>query len=197
MSLELQDDRIELCEAELPAVTADAVVVEDSGQLRAARGYASTLDRRYEELRPLREQAVFASPLALGSAVAFRAADGRVVVWAVTYGDAAHGQPEQAIRATPLDIAAAAREALLRAAEHGAGHVALPALGTRYGRHVLPPLPKKLPRYVMAAAQLIGIREALAATDIRRVTLCLTQRDRAIFAAVLGRGEAEAGDGDV
>jgi len=191
------DDRLELREAELPSVMADALVVEDGGRLQAAQGYATVLDKRYPELRPMREQAAQGSALSLGSALAFRAHDGVVVVWAVTYGDGARDQAEQAVRATPLHIAAASREALLcAAAKHGARSVALPALGTRYGHHVLPPVPKKLPRYVMATAQLIGIQQALATNQLQTVTLCLTQRDRAIFAAVLGRADAEDGADD-
>lgn len=194
MRFDTQAERLELLEAELLSVTAAAVVVEDSSRLAAAHGYASALDKRYAELSALREQALRHGSLGLGSAVALRAHDGLITVWAVTYGAAGTDPAVPAIRATPLDIAAAAREALLRAAEQGANHVALPALGTRYGQHVLPALPKKLPRYVMAAAQLIGIRDALDATDIQRVSLCLSQRDRAIFAAVLGRGEHQEGD---
>lgn len=193
----IDSERLDLKEAELLSVAADAIIVEDNGRLLAQHGNAAALAMRYAELRLMREQAVPPnSPLPLGSALAFRADDGTIAVWAVTYGEAVDGQPVERTRATPLDIAAAAREALLRAAEHGARQVALPALGTRYGHHVLPAVPKKLPRYVMAAAQLIGIREALEHVSFDRITLCLTQRDRAIFAAVLGLGTPNEGSDD-
>lgn len=183
-------------------VVADALVVEDSGWLSAERGLAAQVDQLFSTLQPQRTQYIAqCGALALGAAAAFvvGAQEGsfRAVVYTVTFTYPAQpAQAEQRMRATPLVVATATRNALLRAAEIGARHVVLPALGTRLGHHSLPPTPKKLPRYVMGAAQLIGIEQALEQTTmLERITLAVTHRDYAIFRELLGAG-ADSVDGD-
>lgn len=193
------DQRVVLSLAELLTVPADAVVVEDSGSLTASRGLAALVDQRYA-LQTQRERTVkqHGAPFEIGSAVALptRADDGpRVIVWAITFALGASAAAR--VRATPLDVAAATDAALREAAGHEARHVAMPALGTRIDHHVLPPTPKKLPRYVMAAAQLIGVQQALDdVPSITQVTICLSQRDYGIFEDVLGRGRSGVGGSD-
>jgi hypothetical protein len=96
-------------------------------------------------------------------------------------------EAEPRAQATPLVIEAITRQALAEAVALGAAHVVLPALGTRTDQHALPPVPKKLPRYVMGTAQLLGVRAALEASPDLRVTVCLTQRDLAIWNTLLGQ----------
>jgi hypothetical protein len=194
------DERVQLTTLDLLQVRADAVVVEDSGWLRAMRGPAALLDALYPSLRRERELAIEArgGPFPLGSAAAFPLPldeSGRMLaIWAITYTyprEFAPAEPssQRRVRATPLVVAAATREAIQRAIAAGARHVAMPALGTRADYHVLPPVPKNLPRYTMGAAQLIGLHEALATTQaLRQVTVSLSQRDYAIFEDLLGRG---------
>lgn len=188
----MQSDMLERCtliEAEPLNCTADALVVEDDGTLMAARGLAAQIDDQYPELRAQREQAVAqrGGPLPLGSAVPCRTRqpDQRIVIWVVTWQQVRAAEP--GTQATPLIIEAVTRHALHAAVELGAMHVALPALGTRIDQHVLPPVPKKLPRYVMGTAQLVGIRSALEQHARLRVTVCLTQRDLAIWNTLLGQ----------
>ncbi len=184
-------DRLELVEAEALTVAADALVVEDDGRLGAARGMAAEADARHPELRAQREQAraEHGGTLPLGTVVPFQTEQDarRVVVWAVTWNAQRNAPPAE--RATPLLIEQVTRRALRVAMKEGALHVALPALGTRLEHHALPPVPKKLPRYVMGAAQLIGIGQALHQYPSLRVTVCLTQRDLAIWNTLLGQAE--------
>jgi|GEM_PF-4923618 len=190
------NERITLSTVELLSTVADALIVEDSGWLTASRGLAATVDSLYPELRHQREQALErrGAMYPLGAALGFELnANDRLyrhAIWAVTFGYSTQITTghNDLIRATPLDIAAAASNALLQAAACGARTVVLSALGTRIGYHNLPPTPKKLPRYVMGAAQLVGMHNALQQTEsIEQVTLCLTQRDYAIFNDLLGR----------
>lgn len=183
-------DRLVLATEDVLELPADALVVEDGGWLTAARGLAAAVDQRYPQLRALREQALerHGGPFALGAALAFALSDTdrRALIWAITFSQ----QPQQAERqrATPLDVAQATRNALLQADALGVEQVVMPALGTRLGYHALPPTPKKLPRYVMGAAQLIGVQQALEqAHAIKRVTLGLSLRDHAIFHELLGQ----------
>lgn len=196
-------DRVVLSTNDVLELAADALVIEDSGWLLASRGMAAAVDALYPELRPLREQVLEQrkSPFALGAAVGFPLTGDahrvRGVIWAITFGyQPQPGQPDQRQRATPLDVAEATRNALLRADELGAAQVVMPALGTRLGFHMLPPTPKKLPRYVMGAAQLIGIQQALQHTTVvQQITLGLSLRDYAIFHELLGQPlAAAAGD---
>lgn len=198
-------DRVVLATSDVEMLPAEALVVEDSGWLTASRGLAAAIDGQYGELRALREHAVeqHGGPFALGEAVVFPINDSvqgrRALIWTVTFGHQPQpGQPDKRQRATPLDVARASCNALLRADELGIAEVAMPALGTRLGYHVLPPTPKKLPRYVMGAAQLIGVQQALQQTSaIRRVTLGLSLRDYAIFHELLGQPLATSiGDGE-
>lgn len=195
-------DRVVLSTSDVLELAADALVIEDSGWLSASRGMAAAADALYPELRAVREQLVeqHGGPFALGTAVGFPLAGEhavRSVIWAVTFGyQPQPGQPDQRQRATPLDVAEATRNALLRADELGAAQVVMPALGTRLGFHMLPPTPKKLPRYVMGAAQLIGMQQALQqTTTVQQITLGLSLRDYAIFHELLGQPlAAPAGD---
>lgn len=185
-------ERLQLIEAEALLVAADALVVEDDGRLQAARGLAAEIDARHPELRAQREAAVAAhgGQHPLGTALPFHVANDaqcRVVVWAVTWNVQRNAPPTE--RATPLLIEQVTRRALRAAMKEGAPHVALPALGTRLEHHALPPVPKKLPRYVMGAAQLIGIGQALHQYPSLRVTVCLTQRDLMIWNTLLGQAE--------
>jgi hypothetical protein len=194
------DPRVTLTTTDLMQVAADAIVVEDSGWLRAMRGTAAMLDTRYPALRGVRERAIGArgESFPIGAAVAFALdADGpwRYAVWAITYTYQPPASGAEAtthrLRATPLSVTAATASAVLRAAEAGATTLVMPALGTRADFHALPPVPKKLPRYVMGAAQLAGLQQALAITpSIAAVTLSLSARDHAIFEDLLGRGGA-------
>jgi O-acetyl-ADP-ribose deacetylase (regulator of RNase III) len=196
--------RIEFSTVDALNVHADALVVEDSGWLNAARGLAAMVDELDPALRQHRETAITqqGGPYSIGSALGFpirQTPHGlRYVIWTVTYSYIAQvGQePDQLVRATPLDIATATRNALHQAATLQIGHVVMPALGTRMEHHVLPPVPKKLPRYVMGAAQLIGIQQALRETTIGHVTLSLSQRDHAIFHHLLGLPLAKSIDED-
>ncbi len=184
-------DRLELLEAEALSVAADALVVEDDGRIGAARGLAAEIDARHPELRAQRERVLadHGGPLPLGTVVPFQTAQAawRVVVWAVTWN--AQRNAPLTERATPLLIEAVTRRALRTVVKEGAYHVTMPALGTRLEHHALPPVPKKLPRYVMGAAQLIGIGQALHQYSSLRVTVCLTQRDLAIWNTLLGQAE--------
>jgi O-acetyl-ADP-ribose deacetylase (regulator of RNase III) len=184
--------RLTLVEADPLAVAADALVVEDDGWLTATRGLAAQIDGQHAELRAQRERALaeHEGALPLGSVVPCRVGGSQpphVVLWAVTWCQAHDAAPRA--RATPLVVEAVTRTSLQDAAALGAEHVGLPALGTRTDQHVLPPVPKKLPRYVMGAAQLVGIRAALEAHPLLRVTVCLTQRDLAIWHTLLGQAE--------
>jgi hypothetical protein len=180
------DPRIVTSTAEPLAIAADALVVEDDASVAARRGFAAVIDQRFPQLRAARARIGAGGRLAVGAAVALPLDDPasplRFVVWVATYGD--RHAPEG--RATPLIVAAAAEQALVQAHAAGARRIVMSALGTRLGTHVLPPTPKKLPRYVMGAAQLIGVQRGLAATTIERVTLSLTERDAAIFAELAG-----------
>lgn len=189
------DARLTLTTSDPLEIAADTVVVEDSGWLTAARGLAAALDSRHAELKPQREAALsqhggsFTPGAALACRVNTPGSQLRLAVWAITYTYAAQRehQAERHLRATPLDVTRATSAALLQAAAAGARHVVLQALGTRNDIHVLPPLPKKLPRYVMGAAQLAGMCQAIEASpSLERLTLCLTQRDFAIFHELLG-----------
>lgn len=182
-------DRLQLIEADPLAITADALVVEDDGWLTASRGYAAQIDAQYPELRAKREEelAKRGGALQLGAVVPCRLHNNtspRAVIWSVTWCQAHEAEPRA--RATPLVIDQVTRRALDTAVAVGARHAVMPALGTRTDQHVLPPVPKKLPRYVMGAAQLIAIGTALAQHPALRVTVCLTQRDLAIWHALLG-----------
>lgn len=194
------NERIRVTTNDLLQVEADVLVIEDSGWLTAARGLAATIDGRYPALRAAREQAVtqHGGMFALGTALAFpldKAEGPRAVIWAVTSGsELSPGQPNLMLRATPLDVAAATRAALREADAIGARRVALPLLGTKLGAHVLPPVPKKLPRYVMAAAQTIALDETIATTGIDEVLWCLSQRDYAIVQELLGLATGSADD---
>ncbi|HEX6288605.1 MAG TPA: hypothetical protein VFZ66_05410 [Herpetosiphonaceae bacterium] len=198
------DERVKLSTADALTVPADAIVVEDSGWLTASRGLAASVDGLNPELRARREQALalHGGPYAIGAALGFPLHPTthtlRHAIWTITFTYIQ--QPEQRdhlVRATPLDIAAAARSALLEAIELKARHIIMPAIGTRTDYHVLPPVPKKLPRYVMGAAQMIGIQQALQTdTTIESVTLALSQRDYAIFHDLLGLPSAESIDED-
>jgi O-acetyl-ADP-ribose deacetylase (regulator of RNase III) len=189
------DGRIRLSTADAMTVPADAVVVEDSGWLTGARGPAAIVDALAPDLRQRREAALaqHGGPYPLGSALSFPlqhpTSSLRHAIWAITFSY--QMQPEQRnqlVRATPLDVAAATRSALLQAAELPVTHLVMPAIGTRMEHHVLPPAPKKLPRYVMGAAQLIALHTTLQAiTTIEQVTLSLSQRDYAIFHDLLGQ----------
>ncbi len=173
---------------------ADTVIVEESGWLNAARGLAATVDSMCPELQAQREQAIVqrGGTLAPGEVVVSRLTAERLplrfVISAVTYTyqpQIGHGSDR--VRATPLDIARVTRSAVQCAAEIGSRHVVIPALGTRTDYHVLPPAPKKLPRYVMGAAQLVAIQDTLATlSQAPQITLSLTQRDYAIFHELLG-----------
>lgn len=195
------DERLTLTTSAPLEIMADTVVVEDSGWLTAARGLAAALDSRHAELKPQREAALsqHGGSYAPGSALVCRvSASGsqlRLVIWAITYSYAAQrdSQAERHLRATPLDVTQACVAALRQAAAAGARHVVMQALGTRNDIHVLPPVPKKLPRYVMGAAQLAGVYQALeACPSIERITLCLTQRDFGIFHELLGHKAPDA-----
>lgn len=200
----MHDDRLIFSTDEALRIPADVLVVEGSGDLPAARGLAVLVDELYPALQARRAQALAAHgrPYPPGAALPFGlddAPDGRRgIVWAITstvaHGDGP-GQPPQRVRATPLDVAAATHRALLEADRLGAASVVLPALGTRLGYHALPPTPKKLPRYVMGAAQLIGIQQALEqGARLRQIILSLSQRDYAIFQELLGRSTDEPAD---
>lgn len=188
------DRRIRLSTVELLRVPADAVAVEDSGWLSGLRGLAATVDGLDAGLRRRREEALaqHSGPFELGTAIGFRLEQTthpfRHAIWAITFGQLpqTQGQPERLERATPLDVAAATRSALLEAHKLGVKHLTMPAIGTRTDQHVLPPVPKKLPRYVMCAAQLIALRQTLDETTIEQVTLSLSLRDHAIFHDLLG-----------
>lgn len=192
--------QIELTTANVLEVAADTVIVEDCGWLSASRGLAATIDGLYPELRAQREQALeqHGGPFALGDAIACRlplaALPLQRAIWVVTYSyqpQIGHGSDR--VRATPLDVAAATTNGLQAAALHQARHVAMPALGTRTNQHVLPPAPKKLPRYVMGAAQLVAINHLLqTGSAVQRITLSLTQRDYTIFHELLGSQPAIA-----
>ncbi len=199
--------QVEFTTAHALEVAADVIVVEDCGWLSASRGLAATLDSLYPELRAQREQALeeHGGAFGLGDAIVCRlsaAASGlQAVIWAVTYTyqpQVGHGSDR--VRATPLDVASATTNALRAAAAMSAQHVVMPAIGTRTDHHVLPPVPKKLPRYVMGAAQLVAINQLLAADNtLQRITLALTQRDYMIFHELLGSKPANTGaedDGD-
>ncbi len=184
--------RLSLIEAEPLAVTADALVVEDDGWLTATRGLAAQVDVQYPELRAQREQALarHGTALPLGTAVPcdiHTPGALQTVIWAVTWCQAHNAEPRA--QATPLVIDAVTRQALHAAKELGVSYVVMPALGTRTDQHVLPPVPKKLPRFVMGAAQLIGIHSMLAQDSTLRVTVCLTQRDLTIWNTLLGRAQ--------
>lgn len=185
------DRRIRLSTVELLSVPADALVVEDNGRLSALRGLAATVDGLDAGLRGRREEALaqHGGPFAIGTALGFqlepRTHPFRHAIWAITFSQA-DGQTERLERATPLDVAAATRSALLEAAALGVKHLAMPAIGTRTDQHVLPPVPKKLPRYVMGAAQMIALQQTLDETRIEQVTLSLSLRDHAIFHDLLG-----------
>jgi hypothetical protein len=193
------DDRVHLSMSDALDVPADVLVVEDSGWLTATRGLAGLVAARYPALRALREQAVaeHGGSFPLGAAMAFTINDDeytlRAVVWAVTwtYPQPTAQHAHDRVRATPLDVAAATRNALHQAAIIAATHVVLPALGSRLDYHVLPPTPKKLPRYVMGAAQLVAMQQALVASPIQQVTLSVSQRDYGIFSELLGRRHDE------
>jgi O-acetyl-ADP-ribose deacetylase (regulator of RNase III) len=188
------DRRIKLSTVELLSVPADAIVVEDSSRLSALRGLAATVDGLDAGLRRRREEALaqHGGPFAIGTALGFQLESTthpfRHVIWAITFAQVPQpeGQPERLERATPLDVAAATRSALLEAEALGVKHLAMPAIGTRTDQHVLPPAPKKLPRYVMGAAQLIALQQTLDETRIEQVTLSLSLRDHAIFHDLLG-----------
>lgn len=188
------DRRVRLSTADALSVPADAIVVEDSGWLTALRGLAATVDGLDASLRGRREEALaqHGGSYAPGAAIGFRLDQGthpfRHAIWAITFSHVPQpeGQPARIARATPLDVAAATRAALLEAEALGIKHLAMPALGTRQDQHVLPPAPKKLPRYVMGAAQLIALQQTLAETTIEQVTLSLSLRDHAIFHDLLG-----------
>lgn len=194
------DRRVRLTTDDLWQSSADALVVEDSADLRATRGLAALLDDTYPGLRAARAALLQqrGAPLPIGAAVALalpQAAPYRYAIWAVTWDGsaarAAHAPPSQ--RITPLAVTLATRNAVLEAAAVGARHVILPALGTRAATHVLPPVPKKLPRYVMGAAQLAGLQQALEqAPSLTRVTLALSQRDYTIFQILLGNASPGA-----
>jgi O-acetyl-ADP-ribose deacetylase (regulator of RNase III) len=190
----MRDERVTLSTQDVLEIAADALVIEDSGWLAASRGLAAAVDELYPQLRLLRARAQDqrGGPFALGAAVglALDAQPLRSVIYAITFGQqsATTSAPDQRQRATPLDVAEAARNALLEADRLGAAEVVMPALGTRLGYHALPPTPKKLPRYVMGAAQLIGVRQALQQTaSVQLVTIGLSLRDYAIFHELLGQ----------
>ena len=188
------DRRVRLSMVDALSVPADAIVVEDSGWLSGARGLAATVDGLDAGLRSRREAALaqHGGPFALGTARGFLLEPAthpfRHAIWTITFAQVrqAEGQPERVERATPLDVAAATRSALLEAAALGVKHLVMPAIGTRTDQHVLPPVPKKLPRYVMGAAQLIALQQSLDETTIEQVTLSLSLRDHAIFHDLLG-----------
>ncbi len=183
---------------------ADTVVVEETGWLNAARGLAATIDGAYPELQAQREQAMKqrGGTFVPGEVVVCRLTAERLplrfVISAVTYTYQPQiGPGSGALRATPLDIARATRRALQVTAELGGRHVVIPALGTRTDYHVLPPVPKKLPRYVMGAAQLVAVQETLVTLSaIPEITFSLTQRDYAIFHELLGIQPAGRLSGD-
>ncbi len=172
----------------------DTVVVEESGWLSAARGLAATVDSIYPELQAQREQAIKqqAGTFMPGEVVVCHLGEDRLplrfVISAVTYTyqpQIGHGSDR--VRATPLTIARVTRTALECAAQLGSRHIVMPALGTRTDYHVLPPVPKKLPRYIMGTAQLVAIQDTLASLALAlQVTLSVTQRDYAIFHELLG-----------
>ncbi|HEY0734950.1 MAG TPA: hypothetical protein VGD69_08595 [Herpetosiphonaceae bacterium] len=188
------DRRVRLSTVEAMNVPADAIMVEDSGRLSGLRGLAATIDGLDDGLRRRREDALarHGGPFAIGTAIGFRLESTthpfRHAIWAVTFSQTpqSEGQPERLERATPLNVAAATRSALLEAAALGVKHLVMPAIGTRTDQHVLPPVPKKLPRYVMGAAQLIALQQTLDETGIEQVTLSLSLRDHAIFHDLLG-----------
>ncbi len=183
---------------------ADTVVVEETGWLNAARGLAATIDGAYPELKVQREQAIKQRGGAFvpGEVVVCQLTTDRLplrfVISAVTYAYQPQiGHAGEALRETPLVIARATRSALLVTAELGGRHVVLPALGTRTDNHVLPPVPKKLPRYVMGGAQLVAVQETLVTlSPIPEITFSLTQRDYAIFHELLGIQAAGRFSGD-
>lgn len=187
------DRRIRLSTADALSVPADAIIVEDSGRLTGSRGLAATVNGLDPGLG-LRRQAMLAQNDGLytpGTAIGFRLDQithtFRYAIWAITFSHSSQPeQPDQLIRATPLDVAAATRSALLEAETLKIKHLVMPALGTRSEQHVLPPVPKKLPRYVMGAAQLIALNQTLNETTIESVTVSLSQRDYAIFHDLLG-----------
>lgn len=185
-------DRLVLLETDLPAIAAGALVVEDDQRLGSTRGHAAQLDALHPELQAQRQRALdqHGGIVPLGVVVPGRVmgdAAYRTVVWVVTW--TATRVAEVGQRATPPLIAQISHEALRVAVKQGAAHVVMPALGTRTDQHVLPPVPKKLPRYVMGAAQLAGIQAALLDHAALRVTVCLTQRDLAIWRTLLGAAE--------
>jgi hypothetical protein len=189
------DQRIRLSIADAVTIAADAIVVEDSGWLTGTRGLAIALDGLDPDLRQRREAALAAhgGPYPLGTALSFplqpTTSTLRHAIWTITFSY--RQEPEQRnqlVRATPLDVATATSNALLQAAEQRAAHLVMPAIGTRMEHHVLPPAPKKLPRYVMGAAQLIALQSTLQTiASIEQVTLSLSQRDYAIFHDLLGQ----------
>ncbi|WP_026369444.1 hypothetical protein [Kallotenue papyrolyticum] len=198
------DRRVRLTTDDIWQSSADALVVEDSAALRATRGLAALLDDTYPALRAARAALLqqHGGSLPIGAAVALalpQEAPYRYAIWAVTSdGGAAravHAPPTTSQRITPLAVTLATRNAVLEAAAVGARHVVLPALGTRAATHVLPPVPKKLPRYVMGAAQLAGLQQALEQTPgLTRVTLALSQRDYTIFQILLGNAPPGAAE---
>jgi O-acetyl-ADP-ribose deacetylase (regulator of RNase III) len=196
------DDRLTLTETDLLAIDADVLVVEDNGWLTATRGLAAQVDEMYPELCPQREGAVakHGGPFPLGEIIVGKLKENdrglHHVVWVVTQVHT--GTNDRSINqqhlATPLLIEQVTRDALKAVTAHEAKHVAMPALGTRVQQHVLPPNPKKLPRYVMGAAQLIGIRHMLDNVPSLHVSLSLTQRDRDIFLELLGQAAEKRDD---
>ena len=198
------DHRLTFTQTHALAVPADALVVEDDGWLSAARGLAAQAAGLYPELQTQRERALHGNggPFSLGSVIAFRVNQSkqglRSIVWAVTwsYPDPDARRSERRIRATPLTIAEVTQKALLHAAAQGARHVVMPTLGTRIDQHVLPPNPKKLPRYVMGSAQLIASRLALQSTPSLHVTLSVTERDLSILRELLGQAGHANSDED-
>lgn len=196
--------QVELTTTNALEIAADTIVVEDCGWLSATRGLAATLNSLYPELRTQREQALAqqGSSFALGDAIVCRLPATELplqtVIWVVTYTYQPQiGHGSERVRATPLDVATATTNALRAASKLGAEQVVMPAIGTRTDQHVLPPVPKKLPRYVMGAAQLVAINQLLQSdTSLHRITLSLTQRDYAIFHELLGSEIAHSGTED-
>ncbi len=188
------EQRLTLTETAALAIRADALVVEDNGWLTAARGLATQVDGLYPELRPQRERALAnnGGPFVPDTVIVCRVRGDqpfRTIIWAVTHTTPGPNdqRTSERKRATPLVIEQVTQSALRQALAQGATHIVMPALGTRVDQHVLPPNPKKLPRYVMGAAQLIGIRHVLDDVPVLHVSLSLTQRDLDIYRILLGQ----------
>lgn len=185
------------------AVAADALVVEDNNWLAGANSLAAEVDARGGELLRAERAALVAAqgPLRMGEAVATGSGEWAtrggppVIVHTVTYTYPERNRTSATrLGATPLDVGRATAAALAQAVGRGARHVVFQPLGIRPGHHRLPPVPKTLVRYVMAAVQLQAIDRALQKGQIDQVTIALTDRGFAIWNEVLGNDATTQGE---